>query len=119
MWYFIILFIYIALNSLGLYLLKSGLNNVGEFSLSITFLVKCISSIRIVSGLLIYIMSFLTSLILIAKAEISYAIPIMIGLLYLSTALVAFVFLKESLNAQKIVGMILIGIGVVLVILIK
>ena len=117
--YWILMVIYIILNSLGLYLLKSGFNNLGEFSFSFSLFIKCIHSFRIISGFIIYIMSFLTWLILIAKTEISYAIPIMIGLLYISTAFVAFIFLKESLNPQKIVGMLLIGVGVILIILTK
>ena len=117
--YWILMAIYIILNSLGLYLLKSGFNSLENFSFSISLLIKCIHSIRIVLGFIIYIISFLTWLVLIAKTEISYAIPIMIGLLYLSTAFVAFVLLQESLNFQKIIGMGLIGVGVILIILTK
>lgn len=115
--FWLIMILYIILNALGLYLLKSGFNQLSDIDLSLSFIVACLKNSRVVFGFIIYVASFVTWLGLISKKEISFAIPIMIGLLYFSTSIVAFLFLKESINLYKIIGMSLIIVGIIFLVL--
>lgn len=84
----------------------------GSFSEKIVFLLKLLLDPYIFSG---FVSAFLAALFWMAamtKFNLSEAYPAIIGGLALLTSLFAVFFLKEPLNAYKIIGIILIIVGV-------
>jgi multidrug transporter EmrE-like cation transporter len=83
-----------------------------QFSEKIIFLFKLLLDPYIFSG---FSAAFLASFFWMAamtKFELSHAYPIIVGGLALLTSLFAIVFLKEPVTAYKIIGIILIIVGV-------
>ncbi|HAF07699.1 MAG: hypothetical protein QME48_02075 [bacterium] len=115
--YFLFLILYLFFNVLGLYLIKVGFNSVEEFRFSLKFFIEILKNFKLLTGLFMYICSFLVWLVMIAKSELSFTQPIIIGLIYLSTILISFIFLKETINSLKVIGIILIGVGIIILII--
>jgi multidrug transporter EmrE-like cation transporter len=78
---------------------------------------EIIVSSKFVIGFVIYILSFFVWLLILARKEISYIYPIVIGLSYFIVTASAFLFLQESLSFIKIVGIGLIGAGIIIIII--
>jgi len=81
----------------------------------IYFLLKLLIDPFIFSG---FFSAFLASLFWMAamtKLDLSYAYPMIVGGLVIITSLLAVAFFKEPLSFYKVVGLVLISIGVYLV----
>ena len=103
--------IYVILSVSGLTLFKLGskegfLFNASFFSLNIHWFS--------IVGLVLYILSFLVYMGLIAKSNLSQLIPIATGLVYLATLVSAAYILKENIQGIQVLGCIVILIGVIL-----
>ncbi|ALN93111.1 DMT family transporter [Lysobacter gummosus] len=66
------------------------------------------------TGATMYVVSFLTWMIILARAPLSIAYPIAIGLSLAGSSLCAVFILKEQLSTMGLLGIGLIFIGVVL-----
>ncbi|HHY95812.1 MAG TPA: hypothetical protein GX513_12515 [Firmicutes bacterium] len=115
MWMAIVL--YLACSIFGLLLMKQGLNHT-TFAVTQTAPFLSIGSqldLRVVMGAAFYLTSFLTWLFLLKKYNLSYIFPITTGLSYVGVLAVSYFALAERFNAPKLVGALLILVGVVLV----
>lgn len=84
------------------------------FSDKVVFLFKLLFDPFIFSG---FFAAFIASFFWMAamtKFDVSHAYPIIVGGLAILTSVLAILFLKESFNILKIVGLLLIVIGVYL-----
>ena len=108
----------VALNVVGQLCLKFGMSKMGNFSLSIpniaSVFLRAALNPYIIFGVFCYGMGFLVWLIVLAKAEVSYAYP-MISLGYVFTAILAYHFLGEHVTATRFVGILVTCLGVFII----
>jgi drug/metabolite transporter (DMT)-like permease len=105
--------IYVFLSVSGLVLFKLGANysqigiiTKGILSLQISFISLL--------GMCCYLSSFIIYLFLISKNTISFFMPIMTGIVYISVLTASVLILKEKVTLISLVGSLLILIGVML-----
>jgi drug/metabolite transporter (DMT)-like permease len=110
------MFLYVILTVSGLILFKLGAN-----SSQIEVIAKGILSIQIsftsLIGLFCYLGSFFIYLSLISKNNLSFLVPVMTGIVYMSVLTASVLILKEKLTLFSIVGSLLILFGVILMVL--
>ena len=108
----------VALNVTGQLSLKHGMTKLGNFSLSLSTLppvfVNAALNPYVLLGLVCYGLGFLVWLIVLAKAEVSYAYPL-ISLGYVFTAILARLLIGESVSLTRMAGILVICAGVFLV----
>ncbi|MDP1845270.1 MAG: hypothetical protein Q8L09_00805 [Candidatus Moranbacteria bacterium] len=110
---FIAIAIYLACSTTGLLLLKSSLAHQSVKSLS-DFLQMWLN-VKFVAGFFLYAASFLTWLFLLNKKDLSVIFPIVIGLSYITVFAAALVVLHEEASTAKIIGAVLIGVGILFI----
>ena len=108
----------VALNVAGQLSLKFGMSKIGNFSLNLPTLssvfLRAATNPYVVLGLCCYGMGFLVWLIVLAKAEVSYAYP-MISLAYVFTAVLAWHLFGENVTAFRMVGILVTCLGVFII----
>ena len=67
-----------------------------------------------VLGLVLYVISFLIYMTLVAKNNLTYLTPVSSGMVYILTLVVSLVVLKEQVGTLQWIGWCLILVGVVL-----
>lgn len=108
----------VALNVTGQLSLKHGMNKLGNFSLSLSTLppvfMQAAVNPYVLLGLVCYGLGFMVWLIVLAKAEVSYAYPL-ISLGYVFTAILARLLMGEAVSLTRMTGILVICLGVFLV----
>ena len=108
----------IIFNVIGQLLLKHGMNRIGNFKISLETLlpvfIKAFLSPYILLGLCCYVTGFLIWLIVLAKAEVSYAYPL-ISLGYVLTAVMSWWLLGENVTWLRMAGIVVTCIGVFII----
>lgn len=108
----------VSLNVAGQLTLKFGMSKLGNFSLSLSQLfsvfLRAAVSPYILVGLCCYGLGFLVWLIVLAKAEVSYAYPL-ISLGYVFTAILAWQLFGEAVTLTRFVGILVTCLGVFLI----
>jgi drug/metabolite transporter (DMT)-like permease len=108
----------VILNVTGQLSLKYGMTKIGNFTLSMPTLppvfLKAATNIYVLFGLLCYGLGFMVWLIVLSKAEVSYAYPL-ISLGYVFTALLARAMFGEHLGATRLLGIFVTCLGVFLI----
>jgi len=108
----------VALNVVGQLSLKFGMSQMGNFSVSLPSLASVFARAAfnpfIILGLFCYGTGFLVWLIVLSKAEVSYAYP-MISLGYVFTALLAWLLLGEHVTVTRFVGILITCLGVFII----
>ena len=114
----ILILLDVLLNVTGQLSLKYGMSKIGNFSLSLSTLppvfLKAATNLHVLFGLLCYGLGFMVWLIVLSKAEVSYAYPL-ISLGYVLTAVLAWVLFGEALTEIRLVGILTICLGVFLI----
>jgi drug/metabolite transporter (DMT)-like permease len=107
--------LYVFLTVSGLILFKLGAN-----STQIGIIAKGILNLQIsftaLIGLFCYLCSFIIYLILISKNALSFLIPVVTGIVYISVLTASIFILKEKVTLISLAGSLLILIGVTLII---
>ena len=105
--------IYVCLSALGLTLIKIGMGrnsslllNTDGFSLQLNWL--------LVIGMLVYIASFLTSMVVMKNMNLSIFYPLSAGLIYIVICGLSYFLLKEKIVFQQWIGMSIILIGIII-----
>ncbi len=108
----------VVLNVTGQLSLKYGMSKIGNFSLTLSTLppvfMKAALNLHVLFGLLCYGLGFMVWLIVLAKAEVSYAYP-MISLGYVFTALLAWLLFGEAVTFTRMAGIVITCLGVFLI----
>ena len=108
----------VFLNVTGQLSLKYGMSKIGNFSLSLSTLppvfLKAATNLPVLFGLLCYGLGFMVWLLVLAKAEVSWAYPL-ISLGYVFTALLARPLIGEAVSLTRLAGILVICAGVFLV----
>jgi drug/metabolite transporter (DMT)-like permease len=107
----------ILLNASAQLLLKAGLNAIGPFALQPENIMPVglalITQPPIIGGVICYAVSLVVWLIGLSRVDVSIAYP-MLSLGYVITALLAAYCFGEILTGQRIMGIVIILIGVLL-----
>lgn len=105
----------VIIGSSGQLLLKMGMDRVGEFAFSAhniwPIALKIITSPFVLLGIVCYALSLIVWLLVLSRAEVGYAYPLLsIG--YVLTAILAYFLFGESLSFIRLfgIGMIMIGV---------
>ena len=108
----------VILNVAGQLSLKFGMSRLGNFSVSLSELppvfFKAAFNPYVLLGLVCYGMGFMVWLIVLAKAEVSYAYP-MISLGYVATALLAWMLFGENVTLTRLAGIFITCLGVFII----
>ena len=108
----------ISINTAAQLLLKEGMNRIGHFEFALSsfgpIFVKLTTNYFIIGGLTAYVFSVTTWLLVLSRAEVSYAYPLT-SLGYILTALAGYFLMNEGLTPLRIVGILVIMLGVILV----
>ncbi len=114
---FIIIFA-VILNTAAQLLLKAGMDRVGHFAFSwanvVPVFTKTAFNPFILAGLCIYVASFGAWLLVLSRADVSYAYP-MTSLGYIFSAVAAYYWLGEHVSLERVVGILIIIAGVYLI----
>lgn len=108
----------ILIGTCGQLLLKVGMNQIGKVSLSADhlsqFILNIASNPYVIGGTSCYGLSLLLWLVVLSRAQVSYAYPLL-ALGYIVTAVTAHFFLGEPLGIYRLLGIILIISGTVFI----
>jgi len=108
----------VLLNAAAQLLLKAGVTRVGEFSFSFHNAIpvgfKLLTQLPIIAGLACYGISVVVWIMALSRVPVSVAYP-MLSIGYIVNAFAAYWLFGESLNAQKLIGIGVIVVGVYLV----
>lgn len=108
----------VCLNVAGQLSLKFGMSKIGNFALAAGNLppvfLKAATNPFVIMGLFFYGIGFLSWLIVLSKAEVSYAYP-MISLGYVLTAVLAWQLFGESVTFIRMAGILITCLGVVII----
>ena len=113
-----LIFIDVILNVAGQLSLKYGMSQMGNFSVSLATLppvfIKAATNPNVLLGVVCYGLGFLVWLIVLAKAEVSYAYPL-ISLGYVFTAILARLLFGEAVGMQRMAGILITCLGVYII----
>jgi len=115
-----IVYTLIAINTtltvLGQYILKIGINKIGDFGQYslFDFVVKIFTNLHVLGGLSIFGIAVVTWMALLSKVDLSFAYPTL-ALGYVLIFLISYFFLGESINIYRIIGMFLIIGGIIFI----
>lgn len=106
------LLIYVCLSATGLTLIKIGLSQgsnlvFDHFGMSLQ--INWILAI----GMVVYILSFLTSMIVMKRMNLSIYYPMSAGLIYIVVCMLSVFVLKEEITIYQFIGMAIIFAGII------
>ncbi|AXT48346.1 MULTISPECIES: SMR family transporter [Chromobacterium] len=108
----------VLLNAAAQLCLKAGVRQIGHFDFSASNVLpigwSLATNLPIVGGLSCYVVSVVVWIMALSRVEVSIAYP-MLSIGYVVNALLAYWLFGEALSAQKLIGIGVIIIGVVLV----
>jgi drug/metabolite transporter (DMT)-like permease len=104
--------------AVGQILLKIGMNNVGEITLSMQTIFKVIwrmmTNPYVFIGLFIYVISVIFWLAALSRVDLSNAYPFA-SLSYVIMFLASWLLLREAITPMRIIGTLVVGFGVFLI----
>ncbi len=104
----------IILGALAQYLFKIGVNAISDKSKDLTHVIKyALINPNLLAGLLCYAFSFILWFYVLSKMELSKAYPL-VSLGYIFTLFIGYLFLNEPITYTKVVGIIIIILGVII-----
>lgn len=108
----------VLLNAGAQLLLKAGMNHIGEFAFSwgntIPIGFKAFTNPYILTGLGCYVISVVVWLMVLSRVQVGYAYP-MLSIGYIINAIAAYFLFGESLDATRLLGILVIILGVFLI----
>jgi drug/metabolite transporter (DMT)-like permease len=107
----------VMINTTGQFVIKTGVNKIGKISITQNLfgtILRALTSWVIIGGFGLYFLSAILWIIILSRAELSWAFPIL-SLSYVITVLASPILLNESFSVQRLMGTLVICIGVYLV----
>jgi len=108
----------VLLNASAQLLLKEGMNRIGHFAFTWENIwpigLQIASNPFVIIGLGCYVFSVVFWLLVLSRTDVSYAYPL-VSIGYIVTAIAASLFLHETLSMQRIIGIVIIMLGVYLI----
>lgn len=110
-----VLFSSIILGALGQVLLKLGVNRIGQIDLSwpslLHTLLNIFTNLWVITGIFCFVSSMILWIKVISNMELSKAYP-SVSLSYIIVFLISIFIFNETASSSKIVGLILVALGV-------
>ena len=113
----ILIAVSVILGIFGQLALKKGMSQIGETGLRDLLTAKLITILTnpfVFSGVFLYGISWFVWIVILSKAELSFAYPLL-ATGYVFLAILSWIFFKEKLTFMKMSGIVLITVGVILV----
>lgn len=112
----VLILLSVSLNAFAQLFIRQGMLKMGNIALKMDALwnmtVQAISNVYIWAGMLSYAISIFLWMVVLSKVNVSLAYPFLsIG--YILTAIIAYFVFGEPLTWQKIAGILIICIGVI------
>lgn len=104
--------LYVMCSATGLVLIKKGINAGFKLSVSNGIFDMSFGLILLV-GAMLYVISFLLSITVMSKMNLTYFYPLSAGLIYILVCILGVFFLGERIVFSQFIGMALILAGVV------
>ena len=105
--------IYVVLTSGGLIAIKLS-SGATQHSIQLLDKLSIPFNWWLLTGVVLYGLSFITYILLISRFELGYIIPLTTALVYIVIFAASFAIFKESFTALKVAGIVLIIAGLVL-----
>ena len=103
-----VIFVYALISSLGLVLIKKGLNAAG-------FSLFALMSSFVIFGFLLYGAGFIIWFKILNDNDLSSAFPVASGALFVFISIFSAYYLGENLSIVRVVGIAIIFIGIIFV----
>lgn len=107
----IFILVSIAFNIFGQTAIKTGVNKLGALALSLPSVIKAFTSPVVLGGLFLYLVSSVFWILALSHKDLSYAYP-MLSIGYLAIVLVSWAFLGENVTILRLLGVVLISLGI-------
>lgn len=112
---FLLILSSVSLNAFAQLFIRKGMLKIGEISFNFEQIVKMVlavfTNIYLLAGMFSYGISVILWMIVLSKVNVSLAYPLgSVG--YIITTVLAYLFFNEPITFQKVVGIIIICIGV-------
>lgn len=107
--FFILIGLYVVLNSLGQLLIKAGSLELNQTQ----NLFSILANTKLLAGIGLFGFSFLTWIYILTKSNLSYAFPFAVGLGYVAIIALSVLVLKEPISMTQRFGITLVGLGVI------
>ena len=107
----------VIINTTGQFVIKTGVNKIGRISFSESFvptIFRALTNWVIIGGFVLYFISAVLWITILSRAQLSWAFPIL-SLSYVITVLISPLLLNETFSAQRLIGTLVIIVGVYLV----
>ncbi len=115
---FLLILTGVLLNATAQLLLKAGTNAVGHFEFNVNNLWpvgwRLATEIHIIGGLGCYVFSVVVWILALSRVPVSIAYP-MLSIGYVVNALIAALWLGESMSLTRVAGIVIIILGVFLI----
>ena len=109
---FVIIFIPIILSAVAQIILKLGLGDLVVKNNLTSFFLKALTSPGVIIGLGLYGLGALLWLIVLSREDVSFAFPL-VSFAYVIAIFLAAAILKEDITPPRIIGSVLIILGIV------
>jgi len=112
----VLVLISVVLGVFGQLSLKQGMRKIGNFELEYFFSSKVFRLITekfVVIGVMLYVIATLLWLVILSKAELSFAYP-MLAIGYILIAIFSKILFGENVTFVRVIGILLISVGVFL-----
>lgn len=108
----LLMLVYATLSASGLIFLKLGAKR--SFSLKMinsTFNIEI--DVKLILGLMLYLLAFISSLIIMKYADLNFFYPVSAGLVYVLVCFGSYFFIHEQFSNNQLIGITFIAIGVI------
>lgn len=116
----LLIFCVLALSLSGQALMKKGITQIGMITLEALMqnplgrACAMLTNPLIIMGLFLAAIGAFLWLIVLSRADLGYALPLLGGLAYLLIPFISWLFLGEQLTVYRVLGILFIGGGVLL-----
>lgn len=99
---------------MGQLLIKKGLSKIGQFEVSeiFTYFTDVLTNSHIMGAILLYGGAIFVYLSLLSRIQLSTLYPVMIGIDFVILSAASYLLFGEAFSSLKIVGLVLIILGV-------
>ncbi|MFH1575547.1 MAG: hypothetical protein ABIB55_01215 [Candidatus Nealsonbacteria bacterium] len=119
---YLLLLVLIFIGTAGQILLKTTANQlvptlpeINSFGTLMQTIFIFLKNYKILSVILLYAAGFFLWFLTLTKFELNYAFPLMIAAVYGLVLFFSWMFLKESVTTLKILGILIIAVGIILI----
>lgn len=108
------IFLYVCFSAFGLLFLKLGVGSDFVFSVEKQMILVQVNG-KLILGAVLYMISFMMSLVIMKEINISIFYPVSAGLMQVAVCLLSVFILHEKIEIVQLIGIGIVLIGVVMI----